>query len=133
MYDVGVQTLVSLSAASAVTGYSTDTIRRWARDGLVAAAKGPTVNSPWKVDLDDLKRMLRDGASSARDGLSAPEAVPITEGVKRWRATAERWVDNAMVDELTTEERRQVLLDLGGIRGDGGLLGELNRLVQRLS
>lgn len=125
-------TLVSLSAASTVTGYSTDTIRRWARDGRILAVKGPTVNSPWKIDIDDLKRMLREGASVAREGLSAPEAVPIVDGVKRWRASAEYWIDNAVADGLSEEERRQVLLDLVGIRGDGGLVGELNRLAERL-
>jgi len=126
--------MLSLSAAAAVSGYSTDTIRRWIKGGLVEASKGPTSNSPWKVDQASLQRLLADGAAEGRTGSAAISVrEPIHLAVARWRTTVEDWNDQASADDLTEEQKREALLALEGLGSGGtGLIVELENLVERL-
>ena len=55
---------VSLKEASRRFGYEVSTIRRWLKEERVEGLKGPTENSPWKVSVDSLEQLLRDGASA---------------------------------------------------------------------
>jgi len=60
--------VVSLHEAARRTGYATSTIRRWIKTDLITGYKGPTTNSPWKVDLVSLEVFLRQGAEAAQQG-----------------------------------------------------------------
>jgi len=124
--------MISLSAAAHTTGYSTDTIRRWVKAGKVEAVKGPTRNSPWKVNAESLNRMLADGAVEARTGIAAiVSAQPVAEAVQHWRATVEEWNDNDAADRLTDLQRRDALLAIEGL-GTSGLIAELRRFADQL-
>lgn len=119
---------VSLSTAARFSGYSTDTIRRWIKAGLLEASKGPTTNSPWKVSEESLRRLLADGASQGRSGEAAViVAEPIPEALARWRTTAEEWIDTQAIDDLDEAARHEALLALEGL-GDGGLMKLLSEL-----
>jgi len=123
---------VSLSTAARLSGYSTDTIRRWIKGGLLEASKGPTTNSPWKVSEESLRRLLAAGATEGRTGEAAVVAAePIPEALARWRTTAEEWIDTNALDELDDAARHEALLALEGL-GSGGLVAALGQLRRDL-
>ena len=64
---------VSLKEASRRFGYEVSTIRRWLKEHRVDGLKGPTENSPWKVSVDSLEQLLREGATAGRAGTRRAE------------------------------------------------------------
>ena len=120
---------VSLKEASRRFGYEASTIRRWLKEERVEGLKGPTENSPWKVSVDSLEQLLRDGASAGRSGTpragSGGGALP--ELLRSWSDTIDTRLTAREPRSLSTHQRaeaRQALSELQGWLSD--LSGELD-------
>jgi len=120
---------VSLKEASRRFGYEASTIRRWLKEERVEGLKGPTENSPWKVSVDSLEQLLREGATAGRTGTRRADtgggALP--ELLRAWSDTIDTRVTAREPRSLSAHQRaeaRQALLELEGWLSD--LSGELD-------
>ena len=120
---------VSLKEASRRFGYEASTIRRWLKEQRVDGLKGPTENSPWKVSVDSLEHLLRDGASAGRSGTprAGSGGGTLPELQQAWSDTIDTRLyrrEPRSLTDLQRAEARQALLELEGWLSD--LSGELD-------
>lgn len=110
---------VSLKEASRRFGYEVSTIRRWLKEERVEGLKGPTDNSPWKVSVDSLERLLREGASAGRSSTR-----PATGGggtlpdlLRSWSDTLDARLTAREPRSLSDFQRREALTALAELEG----------------
>ncbi|MBC8364224.1 MAG: hypothetical protein H8E59_04400 [Actinobacteria bacterium] len=120
---------VSLKEASRRFGYEVSTIRRWLKGHRVDGLKGPTRNSPWKVSVDSLEQLLREGASTGRTGTppAGTGGGPLPELLRSWSDTIDTRLSAREPRSLTDRQRAeaaQALIELNGWLSD--LSGELD-------
>ncbi len=114
---------VSLKEASRRFGYEASTIRRWLKEQRVDGLKGPTENSPWKVSVDSLEQLLREGASAGRAGTTTAGtgggALP--ELLRAWSDAIDTRLTAREPRSLSTHQRAeaaQALRELNGWLSD---------------
>jgi hypothetical protein len=120
---------VSLKEASRRFGYEASTIRRWLKEQRVDGLKGPTENSPWKVSVDSLEQLLRDGATAGRTGTRRADtgggALP--ELLRTWSDTIDTRLTAREPRSLSTHQRAEARQAVGELQGWlSDLSGELN-------
>ncbi|MDG2907900.1 MAG: hypothetical protein P6D49_06335 [Acidimicrobiales bacterium] len=120
---------VSLKEASRRFGYEASTIRRWLKEQRVEGLKGPTENSPWKVSVDSLEQLLREGATAGRTGTRRAEtgggALP--ELLRAWSDAIDTRLTAREPRSLSAHQRAEARHALGELLGWlSDLSGELD-------
>ncbi len=117
---------VSLGAAAAATGYSSATIRRWIRAGQVEALKGPTANSPYKVDVGSLTMFLRNVKTSKSTG-SKRDSRRLPVVLDELATSIDERLEAGEVRRMSQDDLRELE---AGMRNLGGWLDELGNAIE---